>query len=275
MAGSDVSRFSRDRLAEIRNQKIGFVFQSFNLLARMSALENVELPMLYSAVNGREIPAQARRALERVGLADRATHAPSQLSGGQQQRVAIARALVNEPELLLADEPTGNLDTATSVEVMRVFQDLNRQGMRPITHEADIAVARRIPLVRDGQIIDDRPVHAVDRWAALMICCSRRLARHRAARSTLTVLGIIGARLMPWSRSARGLSLVGPDHHRDNVINIFRFDDGTRQTPRQRGSSGASRKKTPARSRAAFPRSRRVCRSRTPNAGRLPQHELH
>jgi putative ABC transport system ATP-binding protein len=161
LAGDDVSRFSRDQLAEIRNRRIGFVFQSFNLLARMSALENVELPMLYSRTKGGEIAGRAGRALERVGLSDRARHSPNQLSGGQQQRVAIARALVNEPSLLLADEPTGNLDTATSIEVMRVFQDLNRQGMTIllITHESDVAqFARRVLLFRDGQVIEDRPV---------------------------------------------------------------------------------------------------------------------
>jgi putative ABC transport system ATP-binding protein len=161
LAGEDVSRLTRDRLAEIRNQRIGFVFQSFNLLARMSALENVELPMLYSRTKGREMAGRAARALDRVGLSSRARHSPSQLSGGQQQRVAIARALVNDPALLLADEPTGNLDTATSVDVMRVFQELNRQGMTIllITHEMDVAqFARRVLVFRDGQVIEDRPV---------------------------------------------------------------------------------------------------------------------
>ncbi len=161
LAGENVSRLSRDALATIRNRRIGFVFQSFNLLSRTSALENVELPMLYSSAGGREIVARARRALDRVGLTGRAHHAPNQLSGGQQQRVAIARALVNEPALLLADEPTGNLDTATSNEVMHVFQDLNRSGMTIllITHEPDIAqYAKRIVVLRDGLIVEDRAV---------------------------------------------------------------------------------------------------------------------
>ncbi len=159
--GEDVSHLSRDELAEIRNRKIGFVFQSFNLLARTSALENVELPMIYSSARGRSIAQRAQQALERVGLADRSHHAPNQLSGGQQQRVAIARALVNEPPLLLADEPTGNLDTTTSFEVMRVFQELNRAGMTIllITHEQDIAqFAKRVIVLRDGLVVDDRPV---------------------------------------------------------------------------------------------------------------------
>lgn len=161
LAGEDVSRFSRDQLAEIRNRRIGFVFQNFNLLARTSALENVELPLLYSAVSGGEIAQRARAALERVGLADRAHSKPNQLSGGQQQRVAIARALVNRPALLLADEPTGNLDTATSLEVMQVLQELNHEGMTIvlITHEPDIArCARRMIVLRDGQVVEDRPM---------------------------------------------------------------------------------------------------------------------
>ncbi|MBM3318767.1 MAG: ABC transporter ATP-binding protein [Candidatus Eisenbacteria bacterium] len=159
LAGEDVARMTRDELAEIRNRRIGFVFQNFNLLPRTSALENVELPLVYSSVRGGEIAARARAALERVGLADRAHHAPSQLSGGQQQRVAIARALVNEPSLLLADEPTGNLDTATSLEVMQVLGELNREGMTVllITHERDIAgFARRVIVLRDGEIVEDR-----------------------------------------------------------------------------------------------------------------------
>jgi putative ABC transport system ATP-binding protein len=160
LAGDDVSTMTRDDLAVIRNRRIGFVFQSFNLLSRTSALENVELPLIYSSASGKQIAEKARRALERVGLLERAHHAPNQLSGGQQQRVAIARALVNEPSLLLADEPTGNLDTTTSVEVMRVFEDLNRAGMTVIliTHEPDIALfARRIIVLRDGRIVEDRP----------------------------------------------------------------------------------------------------------------------
>jgi putative ABC transport system ATP-binding protein len=161
LAGEDVSRFSRDQLAEIRNRRIGFVFQNFNLLARTSALENVELPLLYSAVRGGEIAQRAREALERVGLADRAHSKPNQLSGGQQQRVAIARALVNQPSLLLADEPTGNLDTTTSFEVMQVLQELNHEGMTIvlITHELDIArCARRMIVLRDGQVVEDGPM---------------------------------------------------------------------------------------------------------------------
>ena len=161
--GADVSEFDRNELADIRNQKIGFVFQNFNLLSRTSALENVELPMLYthrrhSSVRVRE---RALRALETVGLAERAGHHPSQLSGGQQQRVAIARALVSEPSLLLADEPTGNLDSRTSVEVMGLLQRLNDQGITivMVTHEHDIAAfTKRNVIMRDGQIVRDEPV---------------------------------------------------------------------------------------------------------------------
>ncbi len=161
--GVDVSSLNRDQRAEIRNGKIGFVFQSFNLLARTSALENVELPLIYSS-NGhtsKERAERARRCLEAVGLAGREEHLPSQLSGGQQQRVAIARALINEPKLMLADEPTGNLDTKTSEEVMAVFQKLNGSGKTVvlITHEQDIAgFARRIVVFRDGKVVEDRPV---------------------------------------------------------------------------------------------------------------------
>jgi putative ABC transport system ATP-binding protein len=168
--GVDVSRLDRDDRAEIRNGKIGFVFQSFNLLARTSALENVELPLIYSS-NGhraRDREARARRCLETVGLAGREDHQPSQLSGGQQQRVAIARALINEPKLLLADEPTGNLDSKTSEEVMAVFQKLNDDGKTVvlITHEADIAQhAKRVVGFRDGRIVEDRPVAAPRRAA--------------------------------------------------------------------------------------------------------------
>ena len=161
--GIDVATRNRDALAEIRNEKIGFIFQGFNLLARTSALENVEMPMLY---NHRRIPAQeqrerARQALELVGLGARTDHHPSQLSGGQQQRVAIARALVNRPALLLADEPTGNLDSQTSIEIMGVFQKLNAVGITIImvTHELDVArfTKRRIVL-RDGKILTDEAV---------------------------------------------------------------------------------------------------------------------
>jgi len=160
LMGEDVSRMTRDSLASIRNTRIGFVFQNFNLLSRTSALENVELPLIYGRASGKVIAERARLALARVGLADRAHHAPNQLSGGQQQRVAIARALVNDPSLLLADEPTGNLDTVTSVEVMHVFEDLNRSGMTIIliTHEPDIALfAKRVIVLRDGHVLEDRP----------------------------------------------------------------------------------------------------------------------
>ena len=161
--GVDVSRLNRDERAEIRNEKIGFVFQSFNLLARTSALENVELPLIYSS-NGqtsKRREEKARQCLETVGLAGREDHLPSQLSGGQQQRVAIARALINEPKLMLADEPTGNLDTKTSEEVMAVFQKLNEAGKTVvvITHEQDIAeFAKRVVMFRDGKVVEDRPV---------------------------------------------------------------------------------------------------------------------
>jgi putative ABC transport system ATP-binding protein len=161
--GVDVSGLDRDERAEIRNGKIGFVFQSFNLLARTSALENVELPLIYSS-NGhtsKDRIERARRCLEAVGLAGREGHQPSQLSGGQQQRVAIARALINEPKLMLADEPTGNLDTKTSEEVMAVFQKLNDDGKTVvlITHEQDIAqFARRVVVFRDGKVLEDRPI---------------------------------------------------------------------------------------------------------------------
>jgi putative ABC transport system ATP-binding protein len=161
--GHDVSELGRDARAEIRNQKIGFVFQSFNLLARTSALENVELPLIYSA-NGhtaKQRVEKARHCLEIVGLAGREDHLPSQLSGGQQQRVAIARALINDPKMILADEPTGNLDTKTSEEVMAVFQALNDEGKTVvlITHEQDISeYARRVVAFRDGKVVEDRPV---------------------------------------------------------------------------------------------------------------------
>jgi putative ABC transport system ATP-binding protein len=161
--GLDVSRLSRDELADIRNLKIGFVFQGFNLLARTSALENVELPMLYTRqrLAGQSQRERALKALEIVGLADRSDHKPNQLSGGQQQRVAIARALSNQPALLLADEPTGNLDTRTSVEIMGVFQRLNEQGMTivMVTHELDIAqYTKRMVVMRDGRVVSDTPV---------------------------------------------------------------------------------------------------------------------
>ena len=160
--GVDVSGLDRDERAEIRNGKIGFVFQSFNLLSRTSALENVELPLIYSADGhvAKDRVERARLCLVEVGLGGRENHLPSQLSGGQQQRVAIARALINDPKLMLADEPTGNLDTKTSEEVMAVFQRLNDGGKTVvlITHEPDIAeYARRIVVFRDGRIVEDRP----------------------------------------------------------------------------------------------------------------------
>jgi putative ABC transport system ATP-binding protein len=161
--GVDTGELTRDELATLRNRKIGFVFQGFNLLSRTSALENIELPMLYArpGIRGHEQRERALKALDLVGLADRADHHPSQLSGGQQQRVAIGRALVNQPALLLADEPTGNLDTRTSIEIMGIFQDLNRRGMTVVmvTHELDIArYTRRTVVMRDGRIVQDQPV---------------------------------------------------------------------------------------------------------------------
>ena len=161
--GIDVSKLNRDELADIRNQKIGFVFQGFNLLSRTSAIENVELPMLYSHKrhSARRLREKGLAALEIVGLAERAGHYPNQLSGGQQQRVAIARALCNEPSLLLADEPTGNLDSQTSIEIMGVFQKLNEEGITIImvTHELDIAhYTRRNIIMRDGVVVGDAPV---------------------------------------------------------------------------------------------------------------------
>ncbi len=158
LAGRDVARLSRIELARVRNEFIGFVFQNFNLLARTSALENVELPLIYARVPPAERHKRAREALERVGLAHRAGHHPSQLSGGQQQRVAIARALVTRPPLILADEPTGNLDSATSTEIMRLLTELRATGITIafVTHEADIAAyAGRKLFLRDGAIITD------------------------------------------------------------------------------------------------------------------------
>ena len=160
--GINVSQMSSDQLAEVRNKKIGFVFQSFNLLPRTSAVENVELPLLYNGTDSRGRRAQALAALRATGLEERAEHQPSQLSGGQQQRVAIARALVNQPAIILADEPTGNLDSQTSVEIMGIMQELNaRQGITIIlvTHEPDIArYAHRVIVFRDGLVIEDHPV---------------------------------------------------------------------------------------------------------------------
>lgn len=177
--GVNVAGLGRRALATLRNRKLGFVFQGFNLLARTSALDNVELPMLYSVprVPHRQRRERARAALERVGLGGRLHHVPSQLSGGQQQRVAIARALVGEPELILADEPTGNLDTRTSIEIMGMFQQLNSAGITLImvTHELDVAeYCQRILVMRDGQTISDtrNPVRR---------CAPEELARLNAA----------------------------------------------------------------------------------------------
>jgi putative ABC transport system ATP-binding protein len=159
LAGDEVERLPGDALAAIRNRRIGFVFQQFNLLPRTSALDNVELPMVYAGVRPAERRERALAALQRVGLGDRADHAPAQLSGGQQQRVAIARALVNRPAIILADEPTGALDTRTSEDIMRLLAELNAQGLTVVmvTHETDIADwARRRIVFRDGRIVEDR-----------------------------------------------------------------------------------------------------------------------
>lgn len=175
LAGKLVSHLSSDELATIRNRLIGFVFQNFNLLSRISALKNVTLPMIYAGVSKEEREFRGQRILHLVGLGDRMHHRPSQLSGGQQQRVAIARALVNGPALLLADEPTGNLDTRTSLEIMAVLQALNEQGLTIVlvTHESDIArYAKREVTFRDGHIVRDEPVltprSAKEDWAKLV-----------------------------------------------------------------------------------------------------------
>ncbi|MGH7674366.1 MAG: ABC transporter ATP-binding protein [Gemmatimonadales bacterium] len=157
--GQKVSDLGDDQLARIRNKEIGFVFQTFNLLPRATALHNVELPLIYAGAGARDRRARATRALQRVGLADRMSHKPNELSGGQRQRVAIARALVNEPSILLADEPTGNLDSTTSAEIMSVFRDLHRQGQTVImvTHEQDIAAhAARVVTLHDGVVSGDQ-----------------------------------------------------------------------------------------------------------------------
>ena len=159
LAGEEVEGLDGDALASIRNRRIGFVFQQFNLLPRTSALDNVALPMVYAGVKPAERRTRALAALQRVGLGERAAHTPAELSGGQQQRVAIARALVNQPSLILADEPTGALDTHTSEDIMRLLSELNAQGMSivMVTHEADIALwARRRIVFRDGCIVEDR-----------------------------------------------------------------------------------------------------------------------
>ncbi len=156
--GRDVTSLSGDELARMRNRRLGFVFQTFNLLGRLSALENVVMPLTYAGVSPREARRRARALLEQVGLGDRLTHRPAELSGGEQQRVAIARALANDPGLLLADEPTGNLDTATGEEILRLFEDLNRQGrtLVLVTHNPGVAaVAARTVEIRDGRICRD------------------------------------------------------------------------------------------------------------------------
>ena len=159
LAGKDVSQMARDDLARIRNQTIGFIFQNFSLLSRTSAIENVELPLVYAGVYRRDRMKRAQEALEQVGLSSRMHHHPNQLSGGQQQRVAIARALVGRPRIILADEPTGNLDSATSSEIMSLLQKLNQSGMTivMVTHEEEIAAyASRAVLLRDGRVLSDR-----------------------------------------------------------------------------------------------------------------------
>jgi len=158
LAGQEVSTLGRGELAEVRNRTLGFVFQSFNLLSRTSAVENVELPLVYAGMASKQRRERAVLALTRVGLGKRLDHRPSQLSGGQQQRVAIARAIVNEPKLILADEPTGNLDSRTSIEVIALFQELWQAGLTVmlVTHEPDIAeFASRVIVVRDGKIVSD------------------------------------------------------------------------------------------------------------------------
>jgi putative ABC transport system ATP-binding protein len=185
--GVDVSALDRDELATIRNEKIGFVFQGFNLLSRTSALENVELPMMYvrRSVPSRQQHERAQKALDIVGLGPRSGHYPNQLSGGQQQRVAIARALVNQPAMILADEPTGNLDTQTSIEIMGVFQKLNDDGITIImvTHELDIAsYTKRNIVMRDGLIVRDEPVEK-------RLCAADEIARlHKAQKDVQLAL---------------------------------------------------------------------------------------
>jgi putative ABC transport system ATP-binding protein len=181
LGGVEVSRLSRDQLATIRNARIGFVFQSFNLLPRTTALENVELPMLYAGVGREERMKRARALLNKVGLGDRLDHRPSELSGGQQQRVAIARALVNGAPLLMADEPTGNLDSTSSGEIMTLFRQLNKdQGITVVvvTHDPGIAAwSRRVVTFKDGLITDDRPVAEVIPDASRIVAAAGSAAR--------------------------------------------------------------------------------------------------
>ncbi|MGM0217705.1 ABC transporter ATP-binding protein [Enterococcus sp. AZ126] len=159
--GQDVTNLTSNESARVRNKEIGFVFQSFNLMPRMSLLDNVALPMVYSGISAKERKDRALEALRKVGLADRVAHRPNAISGGQKQRVAIARAIVNDPAVLMADEPTGNLDSKTTLEIMKIFQDLNNAGTTVVmvTHEPDVAqYTKRIVSFRDGEIIDDQPV---------------------------------------------------------------------------------------------------------------------
>ncbi|EOI01915.1 hypothetical protein UAY_01323 [Enterococcus moraviensis ATCC BAA-383] len=159
--GQDVTNLSSNESAHVRNKEIGFVFQSFNLMPRMSLLDNVALPMVYSGISAKDRKERALEALRKVGLADRVSHRPNAISGGQKQRVAIARAIVNNPAVLMADEPTGNLDSKTTLEIMKIFQDLNDSGTTVVmvTHEPDVAqYTKRIVSFRDGEIIDDQPV---------------------------------------------------------------------------------------------------------------------
>jgi putative ABC transport system ATP-binding protein len=189
LAGTPVSTLTSDQLADIRNRRIGFVFQGFNLLSRASALKNVALPMMYAGLSPAERERRARRALELVGLAPRAHHTPLQLSGGQQQRVAIARALVNRPALLLADEPTGNLDSRTSLEIMAVLQTLNQHGITIllVTHEADIAAyAKRQITFRDGRVLSDER-NAAPRDATADLLRVRQQSEETAARSQVRI----------------------------------------------------------------------------------------
>jgi putative ABC transport system ATP-binding protein len=173
LSGQPVHQLSGNALAALRNRRIGFVFQQFNLLGRASALDNVAMPLVYASTGKRERLERARRALDDVGLSDRQHHTPAQLSGGQQQRVAIARALINDPQIVLADEPTGALDSQTSLEVMALLQSINRRGQTVlfVTHEADVAAfANRVILFRDGQLQDDRPGRSVDAATLIRQC---------------------------------------------------------------------------------------------------------